>query len=92
MGIDDQVLSRTDHLRQPLAWGKFVQFGQRIPILLEETVPRRDEGVAVAADVLEMPVEAAAGRTDLLAQPLDLERTYPLLGDQRIARLQPITD
>ena len=67
-----------------------VELGQGLAVAFQERVPRFDQCGPVAVDVLEVPVEAAAGDARLLAEPFDFECAYSLLGEQGVPGLQPV--
>lgn len=76
--------------QQALPGWQLVELGQRLAVAFEEFVPGFDERGPVVVDVLEVPVEAAAGDAGLLAEAFDFECAHTLFGEHGVAHLEPV--
>jgi hypothetical protein len=81
---------RGHHLRQTFTRGNIAHLIDVATVLVAQFRPCFDECCAIAGHAVEVPIEAALGDAELVAQPVDLQRLHAFRGQDRVTGLDPV--
>ena len=80
------------HEPQPLAGLDVRRVLEALAVLVLQAAPGVDECVSVGRQIGEVPVEAALGDAESLAEPVDAKRIGAVVGEDGETGLDPVGD